>query len=39
MEEQQSAPKLKPDWLQRLEQESYEAELIISGIALFLALL
>ncbi|NBC08388.1 MAG: hypothetical protein GVY26_14435 [Bacteroidetes bacterium] len=35
MEEQQSAPKLKPDWLQRLEQESYQAELIISGVAIF----
>lgn len=35
-----SAPagKPKPEWLERLEQESYQAELIVSGIALLGAL-
>ena len=35
-----SAPnnKPKPEWLQRLEQESYQAELIVSGVALLGAL-
>lgn len=27
-------PKPKPQWLERLEQESYQAELIVSGVAL-----
>ncbi len=31
-------PKAKPDWLTRLEQESYQAELIVSGVALLGAL-
>lgn len=35
-----SAPnsKPKPEWLKRLEQESYQAELIVSGVALLGAL-
>jgi hypothetical protein len=35
---EEGAPKAKPAWLERLEQESYQAELIISGVAIVGAL-